>query len=73
MNLFTNKHRLTDLENELMAASGEEVGSMGSNTHTVFKTDNQKGPTVQLRELCSVLCGTLDGSGVWGKWIHLYI
>ena len=44
MNLFTNKHRLT--ENELMVASGEEVGSMGSNTHTVFKIDNQKGPTV---------------------------
>ena len=67
MNLFTNKHRLTDLENELMAASGEEVGSMGSNTHTVFKTDNQKGPTVQLRELCSVLCGILDGSVVWER------
>ena len=46
MNLFTNKHRLTDLENELIVASGEEVGSMGSNTHTVFKIDNQKGPTV---------------------------
>ena len=28
--------------------------------------DNQQGPTVQHMELCSVLCGSLDGRGVWG-------
>ena len=34
--------------------------------HTaVFKMDNQQGPTAQHRELCSVLCGSLDG--VWGR------
>ena len=23
-------------------------------------------------ELCSMLCGSLDGSRVWGEWIHLF-
>ena len=29
--------------------------------------DNQQNPTVQHRELCLVLCGSLDGRGVWGR------
>ena len=34
--------------------------------HTaIFKMDNQQGPTVKHRELCSMLCGSLDGKGVW--------
>ena len=28
---------------------------------TVFKIDNQQGPTVQHRELCSIFCNTLTG------------
>ena len=28
--------------------------------------DNQQGPTVQHRELCSVLCGKLDEREDWG-------
>ena len=36
--------------------------------HTaIFKTDNQQGPTVQHIEHCSMLCGNLDGMGVWGR------
>ena len=36
--------------------------------HTVvFKMDNQQGPTVQHRELCLMLHGSLDGRGVWGR------
>jgi len=23
-------------------------------------------------ELGSVLCGSLDGRGVWGEWMHVY-
>ena len=30
----------------------------------ILKMDNQQGPNVQHRELCSVLCGSLDGRGV---------
>ena len=33
----------------------------------VFKMVNPQGPTVQYRALCSVLCGSLDGRGVWGR------
>ena len=33
----------------------------------VFKKDDQQGPTVEQRELCSMLCGSLDGRGVWGR------
>ena len=29
--------------------------------------DTLQGPTVQHMELCSMLCGSLDGSGVWGR------
>ena len=32
-----------------------------------FRGDNQQGPTVEHRELCSVLCGSLDGRGVWRR------
>ena len=28
---------------------------------------NQQGPTVYLMELCLVLCGSLDGRGIWGS------
>ena len=36
--------------------------------HTViFRKDNQQGPAVEHRELCSILCGSLDGRGVWGR------
>ena len=33
----------------------------------MFKMHNQQGPTVQHRELCSMLCGSLDARGVWGR------
>ena len=29
--------------------------------------DNQQGPTVQHMEFCSVLCGSLDGRGIWER------
>ena len=31
------------------------------------KTENQQGPTGYHRGLCSMLCGSLDGRGVWGR------
>ena len=33
----------------------------------IFKMDNQQGPTVQHRERCLLLCGSLDGRGVWRR------
>ena len=29
--------------------------------------NNQQGPPIQHRHLCSVLCGSLDGRGVWER------
>ena len=44
----------------------DSQGVWGGHIHTaVFKMDNQQGPTAQHRELCSVLCGSLDGRRVW--------
>ena len=67
-----NRKRLTDLENELMVAGRKrkgkgQLGSLGCVPNAVYKTGNQPGPTVQYRELCSVLHGSLDGRGVWGR------
>ena len=40
--------------------------------HTaIFKMDNQLGPIAHPMELCSMSCGSLDGMGVWGEWIHV--
>ena len=33
----------------------------------IFKMNNQQEPTVQHRELCSMLCASLDGRGAWGR------
>ena len=75
MNLFT-KYRLTDsLENEFMVA--RVMGGGGSrmregilrefkiNIYTaIFKMNNQQRPIIQHRELCSMLCSSLDERGV---------
>ena len=45
-----------------------EKGVWEGHVHTaIFKKDNQQGPTVQHRELCSMLRGSLDGRGVWRR------
>ena len=72
MNLFTSRKRLTDLENKLEVAKGKDggkgQGAWYQCVHTaIFKMGNQQGPTLQHRELCSMLCGSLDGRGVWGR------
>ena len=37
-------------------------GSLGSQGHAaIFKADDQRGPTVEHRELCSVLCAAWMG------------
>ena len=40
-----------------------------NNNHkaAIFKTDHQQGHAAQHRGLCLVLCGSLDGRGVWGR------
>ena len=33
----------------------------------IFKMENQQGPMVQHRELCSMSCGSLGGRGLGGR------
>ena len=33
----------------------------------IIKQMKQQGPTVQNRQLCSGLCGSMDGKGIWGR------
>ena len=46
----------------------EYLGSWDRHVHTaIFKMGNQQGPTVQHRELGSMLCGSLEGRRVWER------
>ena len=74
MNL-QNSNRVTDTEDKLMVAGGrgkmrgrDSQGVGDGLVHTaIFKMGDQQGPTVQHMELCSILCGRLDGRGVCGR------
>ena len=48
-----------------MVARGKgQTGVWNDHVHVaVFKVGNQQGSTVQRRDLCSLLSGSLDGSG----------
>ena len=36
--------------------------------HSVtFKMDNKKGHTIEHMKLCSMLCGSVDGRGIWRR------
>ena len=35
--------------------------------------NNQQGPTVEHMELCAMLCGSLEGKGIGGEWIHVHV
>ena len=63
---FQNTKRLTDLENELMVAGGRIVKEFGMDMYTLLYL---KWIIQWNMELCSVLCGSLDGRGVWGRMV----
>ena len=44
------------------------LGVQDGQVHTaIFEMDHQQGPTLSLMELYSMLHGSLDGRGVWGR------
>ena len=46
----------------------DSYGVWNGHVHTaIFKMDNQQGPTAWHRGLCSMLCGSLAGKGVWRR------
>jgi len=52
----------------------DNLGVWDGHVHTaLFTMDKQQGPTVWHMELYSVLCGSLDERGVWGRmYIYMY-
>ena len=47
----------------------DRLGVWNGHAHTaIFKMDDRQGPTVQHMELCSVLCGSLDGN----RYTYMY-
>ena len=34
--------------------------------------DNQQWPSVKDDKVCSMMCGSLDGRGVWGRYTYVY-
>ena len=74
---WTKQNRFRDSENKLMAVSREQCGRDSYEDWdlcvqtTSFKVSNQQGPTVQHGKLCAVLCGRMNGKGVWGEWIRV--
>ena len=47
---------------------GDSKGVCDGHVHTaIFKMYNQQGSSVEHRELCSMICGSLDGRDVWGR------
>ena len=58
----------------MIARGKDSYGVWDGHVHTaVFKMDNQQGPTVLHRELCSMLCGSLDGKGVGENgYMHMH-
>ena len=35
--------------------------------------NNQQGLNCTTEGTLTVLCGNLDGRGIWGEWIHIYV
>ena len=64
--LIYKTKRRTDLEKELMVARGKaQLGSLAGHVHTAtFKIDNQQGPSVPHRDICSIFCNNLNGKRI---------
>ena len=62
-----------------MLAAGEGGGGgivreFGRDRYTLLYMGNQQGPGACHMELCSMLCGSLDGGREFGgEWIHVHV
>ena len=66
MNLFTERNRKKQKEIKLPVIKGESEVERGINQEvrintntTIYEIENQQGPTVQNRRLCSIFCNNL--------------
>ena len=66
--LISSRDSQTQKRNLWLPEGRESQGLWEGYVYTVtFKMDNQQGPIVQHKELCSMLCARLDGMGIWGR------
>ena len=49
------------------------VRALGTDMYTFLYLKWITSKDVVYGTFCSTLCGSLDGRGVWGKWIHVYV
>ena len=80
MNLFTNRNRLTDLENELMVARGERwregiVREFGINIYTLLYSKQITNQILLYSTENSAHCSVAAwmGGEFGGEWIHVYM
>ena len=73
INLLTKQKETQRLREGTVVTKGEgrrKEGVWDGHVHTtMFKMDNQQGPTAQHRELCWMSCASLDASGVWERMV----
>ena len=64
-----DSHRLMVVGGARERVGGRDsLGVPHGHVHTaIFKMDTKQGSVVQDMELCSMLCGSLDGRGFWGR------
>ena len=70
MNIPTKQKEAHQLREQTYGCRGGGIvkGVWDGHVHTVIlKMDDQQGLIVEHRELCSMLCGSLDGRRVWGR------
>ena len=72
------RNRLIGVENELKVARWEGWGEglvreFGIDRYTLLYLKWITNKDLLHMELCGMLCGSLDGRGVWGRWIHVYV
>ena len=70
MSLFTEQKQAHRFKKQtLVAKGGKWQGGINwefeTDTYTtIFKIENQQGPTLQHKELCSVFCNNLNGERI---------
>ena len=67
MNLLTKQKETRRHKMNLWLPRGRDSQGVCRVHTAIFKMDNQQGHIVQHMELCSMLCGSLNGREVWGR------
>ena len=67
MNLFTKQKQTRRYRKQTQDYQRGKGGGAIETHYHLYNIDKEQGPTVWHRELCLLLCGSLDGRGIWGR------